>query len=203
MFASLFSIFAPPRFLGSNSRQKAIAAAFVACVILVFLRDEAEPTLVESKPMQAAVVGQSVAIPRSQPDRSSETSPQPLPSPMQERTTDLHRSFVRGEQVEVVRVSAMGLFREYDRNEVATDLRLKGKIVEINGKVAAINKDFFDNVYVELQTPNQFMSASVRPISSETDKMARLHKGQAATFRCETMGRFMGAPSGKGCVLMD
>ncbi|MFB9266697.1 hypothetical protein ACFFWD_26660 [Bradyrhizobium erythrophlei] len=47
------------------------------------------------------------------------------------------------------------------------------------------------------------MSATVRPISSETDMMARLHKGQVARFRCEAMGRFMGSPSEKGCVLMD
>lgn len=79
----------------------------------------------------------------------------------------------------------MSLFREYEQNEVATDMRLKGKIVEINGKVTGINKDFWDSAYVELQTPNQFMTASVRPIESDIDKIARLRRGQFVTFRCE------------------
>lgn len=108
-----------------------------------------------------------------------------------------------GEHREVVRVSAMSLFREYDQNEVATDMRLKGKIVEINGRVTAINKDFMDVAYVELQTPNQFMSATVRPINSDIDKVSRLRKNQLVTFRCEKMERFMGSPSGKKCMLVD
>ena len=97
----------------------------------------------------------------------------------------------------------MSLFRDYDKNEVATDLRLKGKIVEINGKITAINKDFWDEAYVKLQTPNEFMSATVRPVGSDLDKVSRLRKGQFVTFRCERMERFMGAPSGKKCVMID
>ena len=70
--------------------------------------------------------------------------------------TDLRQDLVNGEHLEVVTVSAMSLFREYERNEVATDMRLKGKIVEIVGTITGINKDFRDNVYVTLRTPNQF-----------------------------------------------
>jgi len=117
--------------------------------------------------------------------------------------TDLRQDLVNGEHLEVVTVSAMSLFREYERNEVATDMRLKGKIVEIVGTITGINKDFRDNVYVTLRTPNQFMSASVRPIDSEIEKIARLVKGQSAMFRCEKMQRFGGSPSGANCVLMN
>ena len=82
-------------------------------------------------------------------------------------------------------------------------MRLKGKIVEISGRVTGINKDFLDSAYVQLQTPNEFMAASVRPLESDIDRIAGLRKGQLVTFRCENMGRFFGSPSGRNCVLMD
>lgn len=97
----------------------------------------------------------------------------------------------------------MSLFREYERNEVATDMRLKGKIIEIQGTITGINKDLWDKAYVTLKTPNEFMSASVRPIEFDIDKIARLVKGQLVTFRCERMQRFMGSPSGSNCALMN
>lgn len=119
------------------------------------------------------------------------------------KITDLRQSLINGERVEVVQVDATRLFREYERNEVATDIRLKGKIVEIFGIVTGINKDFWDSVYVNLKTSNEFMSASIRPLESETEKMAQLRKGQHVKFRCEKMQRFVGSPSGSNCVLMD
>jgi tRNA_anti-like len=103
----------------------------------------------------------------------------------------------------VITVSALSLFREYGRNEVATDMRLEGKIVEIQGMVTGINKDFWDSIYVTLRTPNEFMSASVRPIDSDVEKIARLRKGQAVTFRCAKMRRLAGSPSGSNCALMN
>lgn len=126
----------------------------------------------------------------------------PTAAPPRLKITDLQHGEINGERVEVVTVSAMGLFREYERNEVATDIRLKGKIVEIHGTVTGINKDFWDSVYVTLRTPNEFMSATVRPIESEIDKIARLQKRQSVAFRCEKMQRFAGSPSGSNCVLM-
>lgn len=106
-------------------------------------------------------------------------------------------------QVEIVRVSVTDLFNEYDRNEVATDMRLSGKVVEISGAIQSINKNFRDKPYIVLATPNRFMGAHMEPVAADTDKVARLSKGQRVTFRCEKMKRFMGAPNGDNCVLMD
>jgi hypothetical protein len=114
----------------------------------------------------------------------------------------VRQSLMSGER-EVVRVSAMNLFREYQQNEVATDLRLKGKIIDINGKITGISKDFLDNAYVSLQTSNEFMHATVHPVGEDIEKVAQLRKGRIVTFRCDSMMRFMGSPSGKNCILMD
>jgi hypothetical protein len=196
LFVGLFSIVAPPRFLGANGRKKAIAASLVGCALLIATDERPKPAA-EVGAAQSALTNESQPAPSSQAPVLSSSRLPPA------RITELRQSLVSGERVEVVKVSAMSLFREYDQNEVATDMRLKGKIVEINGKITGINKDFWDSAYVELQTPNQFMSASVRPIAADIDKISRLRKGQFVTFRCENMGRFMGSPSGKKCVLMD
>lgn len=196
LFASLFSVVSPPSVLGSHGRKKGVVGALAAFVLLIALREGSSETSKEANVAQTAVAT-APPVQRPSPEPSS---PPRRPTPP---TTDLRQSVVDGEHREVVRVSAMSLFREYDQNEVATDMRLKGKIVEINGRVTAINKDFMDVAYVELQTPNQFMSATVRPINSDIDKVSRLRKNQLVTFRCEKMERFMGSPSGKKCMLVD
>jgi tRNA_anti-like len=143
------------------------------------------------------------ALVSSKTDQSTSRTDAQLSRREPERVTDVRRNLINGQYLEVVTVSAMGLFREYDRNEVATDMRLKGKIVEIQGSITGINKDLWDKAYVTLKTPNEFMSASVRPIESDIDKIARLVKGQLVTFRCEKMQRFMGSPSGSNCALIN
>jgi len=139
----------------------------------------------------------------SRPDQSASFNDEKLSRSQSNSVTDLRQGLVNGKRLEVITVSAMNLFREYERNEVAADLRLQGKIVEIQGTVTGINKDFWDSVYVTLRTPNEFMSADVRPINSDIEKIARLRKGQLVTFRCEKMMRFAGAPSGSKCVLVN
>ena len=99
---------------------------------------------------------------------SQESSSPAAPS----SSTDARSGIVSGKQAEVVRVTAHELFQQYDENEVATDSRLKGKIVEVTGRVQAINKNVWDNVYVTLVTPNQFMSASMHVLKSEEQKIA-------------------------------
>jgi hypothetical protein len=177
----VLAIISPPRFLGAHGRGKAIAAILVLVVFNLATRENSTPEV------------------KSAAADSAPAPSQPAPS----RVTDLSEGRVNGELREVVVISAMALFREYERNEVATDLRLKGKIVEIRGTVAGVNKDFLDSVYVNLKTPNEFMSASVRPVDSDIDKIARLVRGQGVAFRCETMQRFMGSPSGKNCALVN
>jgi hypothetical protein len=117
------------------------------------------------------------------------------------KVTDLNAGLLNGVPADIVKVTAPALYREYDENEVATDNRLKGKIIEISGKIAAVNKDFLDKPYVNLETSNQFSSARIAPVAADADKLAALRKGQPITFRCARMTRILGAPSGSDCVM--
>jgi tRNA_anti-like len=104
---------------------------------------------------------------------------------------------------EIVRYTANELYDAYASNEVATDIALKGKIVEVSGTVKSIDKSIFDSMYVSLVTRNQFESASMRPDSSEESKVAALRKGQFIVLRCTNMGRTLGSPSGRGCSIVS
>jgi tRNA_anti-like len=103
---------------------------------------------------------------------------------------------------EIVRISARDLFEDYDSNEVATDIQLKGKIVEVTGTVQSIDKSVFDTMYVGLVTRNQFMPAQMHVVKSQEAQIAALHKGNTVTFRCPKMKRWVGSPSGNDCILM-
>jgi hypothetical protein len=115
---------------------------------------------------------------------------------------DLRNGMVAGQPTQVVSISSQSLFSEYESNEVATDLALKGKIVEVSGSVQSINKDVFDHMYVGLVTANQFEPAQMHVVSSEEAAIANLQKGQLATFRCANMKRWVGSPSGDDCILL-
>jgi hypothetical protein len=60
----------------------------------------------------------------------------------------------------------------------------------------------FDQMYVGLETENQFMPAHMNVVSSEEAKIVALRKGQTAIFRCNEMKRWVGSPMGSKCVLI-
>jgi hypothetical protein len=106
-------------------------------------------------------------------------------------------------QKEIVSATAQELFDAYESNEVATDIRLKGKIIEISGRVQSVNKDVFDSMYVSLETRNQFMPANVHPTKQDETKIAGLRRGQNVVFRCQRIKRWVGSPSGDDCILLN
>jgi len=99
----------------------------------------------------------------------------------------------------VFATTAMQLFQDYDRNEVAADEAMKGHIVRVKGRIQAIDKDFTDDVIVNLQTPNEFMPARMQMIDEEKSAAAGLSKGQTVEVECERMSRVVGSPSGRKC----
>jgi hypothetical protein len=104
-------------------------------------------------------------------------------------------------QKEIVRATAQELFDAYESNEVATDIRLKGKIIEISGSVQSIDKSVFDSMFVSLQTRNQFMPTKVQPNKQDESKIAGLRRGQQVVFQCQRIKRWVGSPMGEDCVL--
>ena len=103
---------------------------------------------------------------------------------------------------QVIRIDVGVLADEYDSNEIATDRKLKGKIIEVDGTVDSITKDAFGFFRVGLATRNQFLSASMKMDKKQETTLAHLEKGRRVTIRCEKMQRWGGTPYGDNCILM-
>jgi hypothetical protein len=104
----------------------------------------------------------------------------------------------------IVTATAQELFDAYEANEVATDIQLKGKIIEISGRVQSIDKNILDAMFVSLETRrNPFMPAKVRPNRQDESKIAALRRGQHVVFRCQRIQRWVGSPMGEDCVLIN
>ena len=88
-------------------------------------------------------------------------------------------------------VSAADLFAAYEANEVAADNQYKGKQLAVTGTVAGINKDFTDEVYVEI-AGNEFLNIHARGIDPTV--AAGLAKGTKITVVCEGGGLMMASP---------
>mgnify|MGYP000897039659 CR=1 FL=1 len=103
-------------------------------------------------------------------------------------------------QKEIYQTTARKLFSAYDENEVATDERLKGKLVAVTGIVQSIDKDFTNSIIISLKTSNEFMPAHMQMKDSEKNTALTLKKGQKTEIICERMSRVVGTPSGRSCV---
>lgn len=88
-------------------------------------------------------------------------------------------------------VSAADLFAAYEANEVAADNQYKGKQLAVTGTVAGINKDFTDEVYVEI-AGNEFLNIHARGIDPTV--AAGLAKGTKITVVCDGGGLMMASP---------
>lgn len=99
-----------------------------------------------------------------------------------------------------IKISAVDLYKQYEKNEVEADEILKDKIIEISGRVVSIDKSFMDNIIINLATPNQFNSARMEMLDSEKEQAMKIKKGEKVTMRCDKMSRILGAPAGSDCV---
>ncbi len=122
--------------------------------------------------------------------------------PSEQASTEVAAARPPAPPKQIYRTTALELFADYQANEVATDEKLKGKIVEVRGTVESIDKDFTDSIVVRLHTSNRFMSANMHANDSEKHKVMSLKKEDAVTFRCQKMTRVMGSPSGTDCELV-
>lgn len=102
-----------------------------------------------------------------------------------------------------VSAAAKELFDDYHANEVAADLKYKGKDVLVVGTVQAIEKDILNNVIVRLKTSNQFQPVNVSLKRRYEISASRFKKGDVLTFDCKGEGMIIGSPSLKECDLFD
>jgi hypothetical protein len=108
-------------------------------------------------------------------------APSPIPSaPAAPRTADIV-------------VDAATLIAAYESNEVAADMKYKGKVLQVSGKVGDIKKDILDNIYVTLGTGKQFELRQVQAFFDDADagRAATLSKGQRITVIGQCDGLMM------------
>ncbi|SOD53643.1 tRNA_anti-like [Pseudoxanthomonas wuyuanensis] len=89
-------------------------------------------------------------------------------------------------------ITAAKLFADYEANEVAADDKYKGNQLAVSGTVAGISKDFTDEAYVEIRTPNDFASIHARGLDPSV--AAGLSKGQQIAVVCVGGGLMLSSP---------
>lgn len=98
-------------------------------------------------------------------------------------------------------VTAQQLFDAYDSNEVAADKQYKGKLLQIDGKVASIDSGLTDSAQVQLATSNDFMSVTATGDEAFDDAAAGLSKNQSISLLCRGEGEIIGSPMVGDCVI--
>jgi outer membrane biosynthesis protein TonB len=96
-------------------------------------------------------------------------------------------------------VSALKLFVDYQRNEVAADNMYKGRLLAVRGMVTSISKNMFDKIYVSLATPNEFMNVQVHLGEGNESQAAALQRGEVINVICTGGGMILGSPMLTDC----
>ena len=102
------------------------------------------------------------------------------------------KQFVQSYQVQnvpsgTIEISAKQLYEAFKANELQADMMYKGKIIKVNGIVAGIKKDLWDNYYVQIEGTSKYNTVDIYVINSELNKIATLKIGQKITAfgKCE------------------
>ena len=82
----------------------------------------------------------------------------------------------------VLSISAKKLYSEYEANEVAADLKYKGKVIEVTGIVRLIDKGLMDEIYVTLEGDEYFGDIQCFFSESRAQEAASLRKGSKVTI---------------------
>ena len=102
---------------------------------------------------------------------------------------------------DVYRTTPDELYNDYDANEVATDVKIAGRPVEVTGLIESIDKDFSNTIVINMPITNQYMPAMFHLRDSQTQAAIKLKKGQTVTLLCKDMMRLMNVPSGSYCTI--
>jgi len=89
------------------------------------------------------------------------------------------------------RLSAVKLCREYDANEIAADIKYKGKTVRISGRVASIGKNILGGIYVVISCPKLFSGIQCSFPEDEKSVVAALSKREKVVVVGRVSGKMM------------
>lgn len=106
-------------------------------------------------------------------------------------------SFVDG-PVDIV-TDAETVVSDYEANEIAGDVKYKGKIVTLSGQVSRIDSSFTGSPTVHLG--KSFKTVAISGLSAEI--ASELRKGQNVTVTCRGSGEVIGFPQFRDCKLIQ
>jgi tRNA(Ile2) C34 agmatinyltransferase TiaS len=86
-------------------------------------------------------------------------------------------------------LSANQLYHEYDSNEVAADVKYKGKVVIVSGTVQDIGKDIMGDAYIVIGGEGFLDGVQCMFTKGEQSSVSRLSKGQQVKVKGEVSGK--------------
>jgi hypothetical protein len=101
----------------------------------------------------------------------------------------------------VYRTTAEELYRAYMANAVATQSRIGGSLVRLNGSVAGIDQDDTGHPVIKLWTGKD-SAAAMTLAADQRAAAAQLYKGEAVDVECDKIGGSDAVLEGSGCTLV-
>lgn len=102
-----------------------------------------------------------------------------------------------------IKVTALQLSKAYNANEVAADRKYKGKEMLVYGIIAGIDKDFMNDIIVNLNSGNSFLPVRAHLEDEQDDKAASLAKGGEIIVQCNGGGFIIGSVVLNKCVIKE
>lgn len=104
--------------------------------------------------------------------------------------------------VKALDASAEEIYRAYEANEQAAQLKYGKQPVNIGGAIASIELDAADEPMVSLRAGAMLEEVTLHFGSDFSDTAAKLQKGQWFAARCNTISEIMGAPQLDECKMI-
>ena len=90
---------------------------------------------------------------------------------------------------------------EYEKNEVAGDMKFRNKTIFLTGKVSSIDRSVGENYFIGLVGgSNMFMKPKASMADGYKEFLAGLSKGETLSLACVGDGMLMGSAMLKGCL---
>lgn len=99
-----------------------------------------------------------------------------------------------------LQVSSVAYFNKYKENEVAADEMYKSRNLEVTGTVESINKDFTDDIYINLAV-SDFETVKCNISPDNIKPPAEIKKGQKITVKGRGGGMIIGTPIIDNCII--
>jgi hypothetical protein len=102
----------------------------------------------------------------------------------------------------VFSVGAVRLWREYEENEVAADIRYKGQRLRVTGTLVSIERDYEGRPVLHLFGGNAIFPTVATLNKADIPAAAQLKKGDQVVVRCIGAGREMRMPQLERCLML-